>query len=102
MVIPSLLLKKLYTLGSLNNAGAGVQFSIKNRLADGELSGVRSLSIDGRAIALDTVKLREDNGNERLASQIDSEHPVAFPLRAAVTIQTAVPALAKGKHEIEI
>ena len=34
MTIPSLLLKKLYTLRSLKNTGEGAQFGIKNRLGD--------------------------------------------------------------------
>jgi len=38
MLIPSMLLKKLYTLGSLKNTAAGVQFAVKNRLSDTELT----------------------------------------------------------------
>ena len=34
MFVPSLLLKQLYTFGSLKNIEDGIQFSIKNRLND--------------------------------------------------------------------
>ena len=44
MLIPSLLLKKLYTLGSLKNTSEGVAFSIKNRLSDAELVGLRTVA----------------------------------------------------------
>ena len=42
-----LLLKKLYTIGSLKNVNGSVEFSIKNRLSDAEFVGRRSLRIDG-------------------------------------------------------
>jgi hydroxymethylglutaryl-CoA reductase (NADPH) len=102
MMIPSLLLKKLYTLGSLKNTPAGVQFAIKNRLSDGELIGAAGIAIDGHPVALATVVLGLDDGRQTPVSQVDAAHPLPFPLRAVVTIQTAAPHLAKGKHEIEI
>ncbi|HLY20030.1 MAG TPA: hydroxymethylglutaryl-CoA reductase [Bryobacteraceae bacterium] len=102
MMIPSLVLKKLYTLGSLKNTSAGVQFSIKNRLSDGELVSVRSVVINGTAAAPDKIRLTLAGGREIPASQVDNAHPLPFPLRAIVVIQTGAPALAKGKHQIEI
>ena len=39
MFIPTLLLKKLYTLGSLTNVERGVRFGIKNRLSNAEIIG---------------------------------------------------------------
>jgi hypothetical protein len=36
-MIPNLLLKRLYTVGSLKNSGGGAQFAIKSRLRDAEL-----------------------------------------------------------------
>ncbi len=102
MMIPSLVLKKLYTLGSLKNAAAGVQFAIKNRLSDAELTGLRSIAINGAPVSLEKVRVTLDDGREIPASQVDEGHPLPFPLRSMVTIQTGAPALAKGKHEIEI
>src|SRR5580704_3560888 len=102
MMIPSLLLKKLYTLGSLKNTAAGVQFALKNRLSDGELVGVHSLAINGNPVALDKVRLSLAGGREVSASQVDAAHPLPFPLRSIVTIQTGAPALAIGKHQVEI
>ena len=47
MFIPTLLLKKLYTLGSLTNVEQGVRFGIKNRLSSVEITAVLSVVIDG-------------------------------------------------------
>ena len=47
MMIPSLLLKQLYTFGSLQNSDEGVQFSIKNRLSDAILIAIQSVEFDG-------------------------------------------------------
>ncbi len=38
--IPSALLNKLYTVGSLKNTETGTQFAIKNRLTDATLIGI--------------------------------------------------------------
>lgn len=102
MIIPSMLLKKLYTLGSLKNAEAGVQFSIKNRLSDAELVGLRGLAVNGLPIALDRVSLRLSDGRTVSAAHLGADGPLAFPLRAVVTIQTPLPPLPQGKHEIEL
>lgn len=102
MIIPSMLLKKLYTLGSLKNADEGVQFSVKNRLSDAELIGLRNIAINGAPVALDRVSLVLSDGRTLSPDQISASNPIAFPLRATVTIQTPLPALPLGKHEIEI
>ena len=102
MMIPSLLLKKLYTQGSLKNTAAGVQFALKNRLSDGELVGVESIAINGDPVALEKLLLGLEDGSAMPVSQVDAAHPLPFPLRSVITIQTGAPHLAKGKHQIEI
>ncbi len=102
MMIPSLLLKKLYTLGSLKNTPEGVQFSIKNRLSNAEILGLHSLALNGSPLTLEQVRFDLEDGSEMRVGQVDAAHPLPFPLRSVVTIRTAAPALAKGKHQIEI
>ena len=46
-LIPSMLLRQLYTFGSLKNTGRGIQFAIKNRLSDAEVTELQRVSIDG-------------------------------------------------------
>ncbi|MCC7162313.1 MAG: hydroxymethylglutaryl-CoA reductase [Anaerolineae bacterium] len=102
MIIPSMLLKKLYTLGSLKNAQDGVQFAVKNRLSDVELVGLRKIAVDGKEAPLDSLRLTLGDGRVLTPSQITSAAPLAFPLRSSITVQTKLSPLAKGKHELEI
>ena len=102
MLIPSMLLKKLYTLGSLKNADQGVQFAVKNRLSDAELTGLKSIAIDGKPIALNEVALELADGKTMKPDQISAANPIAFPLRATVLLQTRLAPLPVGMHEIEI
>ena len=48
--IPSLLLKQLYTFGSLQNVATGVRFALKNRLSDAQLTGLTSVKINGQEV----------------------------------------------------
>ena len=102
MTIPNLLLKKLYTLRSLKNTCAGAQFAIKNRLSDAELVGVRSIAIDGKAMALDDIRLDLADGRTLSPTDVNTDHPIPFPLSSVVTVQTGEAALPVGKHEIDI
>jgi hydroxymethylglutaryl-CoA reductase (NADPH) len=102
MLIPSMLLKKLYTLGSLKNAERGVQFAVKNRLSDAELTGLRSIAIDGQPVTLSEVTLELADGKTLKPDQISAANPIAFPLRATVLLQTRLAPLPLGMHEIEI
>ncbi len=47
MKIPSLILKQLYTMGSLENVLGGVRFGLKNRLSDTTVTAVSGVAIDG-------------------------------------------------------
>ena len=102
MKIPNILLRKLYTTGSLKNADGGAQFALKNRLSDAELVGVSTLAIDGKTLALDDVRLEVQDRGVLAPTELDAAHPLPFPLRSIVTVRTGGPALGKGKHQIEI
>ena len=102
MLIPSMLLKKLYTLGSLKNTDRGVQFAVKNRLSDTELIGLKSVAIDDQPISLSEVTLELADGKTLQPDQISAATPIAFPLRATVLLQTRLAPLPLGLHEIEI
>jgi hydroxymethylglutaryl-CoA reductase (NADPH) len=101
MFVPSLLLKQLYTFGSLKNGERGIQFSIKNRLSDVQLTGLRGIRIDGREIPLHDLLLRTGDGDFH-PHQVTADKPVEFPVRSILEVVAKTPALALGKHEIEI
>ncbi|MBZ5609207.1 MAG: hydroxymethylglutaryl-CoA reductase [Acidobacteriia bacterium] len=102
MTIPNLLLEKLYTSRSLKNTSAGAQFAIKNRLSDAELVAVDGIAIDGRAVALDHVRLGLTDGRALAPAEVDAAHPIPFPMSCIVTVQTEEPELSLGKHEIDL
>ncbi|GIV61166.1 MAG: hydroxymethylglutaryl-CoA reductase [Rhodothermaceae bacterium] len=102
MFIPSLLLKQLYTVSSLENTDAGVRFSLKNRLSDAELTGLTNLRIDGEEIPLERVRLQLDEGTTLAPEAISPENPVPFPLRKVVHLIVDHPPLPPGKHTLEL
>lgn len=102
MIIPSMLLKKLYTLGSLRNTDGGVQFAVKNRLSDVDLVGIKKIAVDGKDVPFDTIQLVLNDGRVLTPAHVSNTAPLAFPLRSSITVQTKLPALPKGKHEIEL
>lgn len=102
MKIPSLLLKRLYTFGSLQNANNGVQFSIKNRLSDAEFTGLSSLTINEKKVPQGVIHIDINNGNKFAVSTISDTNPVSFPLKTILNFHVGLPELEIGKHNIEI
>jgi hydroxymethylglutaryl-CoA reductase (NADPH) len=100
-MVPSLLLKQLYTFGSLQNTEQGVRFSIKNRLSDAEVTELISVRIDDKTIPLDALKIQLDDTTLD-PDDISKDAPVAFPLRETLDIVAQTDPLPTGKHEIEI
>jgi hydroxymethylglutaryl-CoA reductase (NADPH) len=101
-LIPSMLLRQLYTFGSLKNTERGVQFAIKNRLSDAEVTELQRIAIDGQVVPRDAITL--DLGDSALLTpdQIAADQPIAFPLRKILTVRANVAPLPHGKHKIEI
>ncbi|MEZ4848075.1 MAG: hypothetical protein R3B93_05515 [Bacteroidia bacterium] len=102
MLIPSLLLKQLYTFGSLKNVEDGVMFSLKNRLSDATLLGVNSLTLGDQEISMDKVRIVLADGTHLKPDQISKSNPIDFPLRATLDIYADTEQLSQGKHKIEI
>ena len=102
MNLPGSVLRKLYTLGSLRNTETGTQFVLKNRLTDAEVTALHGITIDGGPVSLDQVRLRLSDQTVLTPSQVDSSHPIPFPLRSVVTIHAATQGLETGRHKIEI
>jgi hydroxymethylglutaryl-CoA reductase (NADPH) len=102
MIVPGPLLRKLYTAGSLRNTGTGAQFVLKNRLSDAEVTALCGIKIDGGHISLEQVRLGLADQRELTPAQVDTAHPLPFPLRSTVTVHTAMPELKHGPHEIEV
>ena len=101
--IPSLLLKQLYTFGSLENTPTGVRLALKNRLSDTTVTGLEEISIDGRPADLGRSTLALPDGRRVAARSISEANALDFPLRRIVAIDLeGFPALDKGNHEIAL
>ncbi len=101
MKIPGLILKQMYTLGSLENVEDGVRFSLKNRLSNATLTRLAEVRIDNRPVPLDRLSL-EMSGNRVAASEISPTSAMAFPLAKVVNIHARTEQLEKGQHEIAL
>jgi hydroxymethylglutaryl-CoA reductase (NADPH) len=102
MKIPSLILKQMYTLGSLMNAPDGVHFSLKNRLADATLTQLSEVRINGNQVPLDRLSLGFDDGPRLAATAVGPDSVLEFPLRRVVRIHARVDPLPRGTHEIAL
>jgi hydroxymethylglutaryl-CoA reductase (NADPH) len=100
--IPSLVLKQLYTFGSLENLSCGFRFALKNRLSDASLTGLDRLSVDGEDIPLETVRLELGDGRQLRPAEVSVGTPLPFSLAQHVRIICDGRALAIGKHTIDI
>ena len=102
MSIPGLVLKRLYTLGSLRNVAGGVQFSVKNRLSDAELTGLHSIRLDGKEVPRQAVTVRLVDGRALAPDGITADRPVPFPLRAVLIVDITTDPLGTGLHEVDL
>ncbi len=103
MRIPSMLLKQLYTFGSLRNSGEGVAFKIKNRLTDVTLTGLLGVKIDGQPVPLEQIVLQvEDEAGTVLTPAQLKMQPLVLPLRQVVEVVMKIAPLSSGKHKLEI
>lgn len=102
MKIPSLVLRQLYTNGSLTPTADGVAFRLKNRLTDAKLTALQSVTVDGREVGADDLTLSLDGGETLRASEVSSTSPVDFPLRRVVTVGVPGVQAGEGVHEIRL
>lgn len=101
MKIPSLILKQLYTFGSLENSPEGVRFTLKNRLSGASLVGVTALRVDGAQVPLERVRLELGDGDSVAATDVSAGRPLPFPLRRQVHMLWQGATLEDGSHELD-
>jgi hydroxymethylglutaryl-CoA reductase (NADPH) len=100
MKIPALILRQLYTFGSLANTVGGARFQLKNRLSDARLRRLRGLRLDDEELAPADVRLVLEDGREFGADGLPDELP--FALRDTVTVIAEGRELAPGQHRIGV
>ncbi len=102
MEIPSLVLRQLYTFGSLQNHNGGVRFSLKNRLTDVELTGLKEIVIGDERIAAENITLTLDDGTTLRPGDISETQPLAFPLRQTMHVDVNGMKLDEGSYDLTI
>ena len=102
LAIPSMILKRLYTFGSLENTADGYQFNVKNRLSDAELTELTGIKIDKQVVDKAQITLSLGDGRSFQPTQITADNPIPFPLRQIVNIHIHGTPLAEGKHDLEL
>jgi hydroxymethylglutaryl-CoA reductase (NADPH) len=102
MIVPKLVLRQLYTRGSLRNVPGGIRFSIKNRLADARLLSVDKIAVDGATIPLEDVYLDLGDGQQVPAIDIGESGGVDFPLKQVIHLFMRHTPLSEKKYPIEI
>jgi hydroxymethylglutaryl-CoA reductase (NADPH) len=101
-LIPRMILRQLYTRGSMENLPDGVTFEVKNRLTDVTLTGIKSITVNGRTIPYDDLTLTLDDGRVMTPHDISKDNPLEFPLRKTMRIAAKGNPLEKGKYKVEI
>ncbi len=102
MAVPSILLKQLYTFGSLKNSNGGVSFSLKNRLQNALLTEIIHVKLNGKEVPLEHITMDFGGGVLMKPSDISKEKPVDFPLRKSFDLIAQTKPLEVGKHNIEL
>lgn len=102
LAIPTLLLKQLYTFGSLKNGRRGVRFALKNRLSDAQITGLHGVRINQKEAPLQAITLELEDGQTLPPGDLTPQSPLTFPLRRTLHIICAIDPLPQGKYEIEV
>jgi hydroxymethylglutaryl-CoA reductase (NADPH) len=100
--ISPIILKKIYSIGSLKNIEDGVSFNIKNPMREAFITGVSFISINGNEVPLTDLTLR-NNGTRLKANEINENNSLPFPMGQDVEFHARINALNKNtEHEIAI
>ena len=103
MFVPSMLLKQLYTRGSLANTESGLQFLLKNRLKDAKIKELLSIKINGVEFHPDNISLKVGTNDALPVAELNAKGDLDFPLRSvAQFLIDHDEELPYEKHEIEI
>jgi hydroxymethylglutaryl-CoA reductase (NADPH) len=99
-----MLLKLLYTRGSLRNLpdGTGVAFSIKNRLDTVRLTGMQQVQVDELVVPAANIRLDLGGGDVRPAAEVDATQSIELPVGQSLTFLLDMPALPEGLHQLRV
>lgn len=76
MFVPSILLKQLYTHGSLTKTDNGVSFALKNRLKDATLKELKWISFDGEKVPSHKISIQSSNDSDISFKALNGGHAI--------------------------
>ena len=103
MFIPSILLKQLYTHGSLTSIPGGVKFLLKNRLKDASLKQLLSISVDGKEVASEKISVQVGPDEILSFAELNAGEDIDFPLKSSLGVFLHLgESLNNEKHTLSI
>jgi hypothetical protein len=101
--IPGFIARQFYVAGSLRNTDSGWELKAHNPMGNGVLTGVGQMSVDGHAIAPETVTAQRSGEPEAIRAQdVSKTKPVNVSKGDQVTLQVNGAPLAPGDHRLEV
>ncbi|TQV76605.1 hydroxymethylglutaryl-CoA reductase [Aliikangiella marina] len=86
MFIPKILLRQLYTRGSLNSTDNGFCFMLRNRLKDATLESIKSITLNGKDIPESSIQLKVGKADPISIAELNDGANIDFPLRANIKV----------------
>ncbi len=100
--LPGFVLRRLYVAKSLRNTPHGVQFTLRNRLGTGSLTGVDGIEVDASAHPAGDLTVLPSVGEPRPGDGITGDKPLAVASGATVTFRLNGVHLAAGRHSVRL
>jgi hypothetical protein len=95
-------LERLFTWESLENTERGVEFELKNRLVEGELTAIGGGTLDDEDVPPEDIRLELSDGSVVEATEVSEADPIPFDLAETVQVVADIPRLRKGTHKLGV
>ncbi|RDV24177.1 hydroxymethylglutaryl-CoA reductase [Alteromonas aestuariivivens] len=103
MFVPKMLLRQLYTHGSLTKTPDGICFTLKNRLKDAVIREIQFVSLDGEIFSPDQILVQTGSESQIKASELNQRGPTPFALREEITLTLQIDAeVSPEKRNLEV
>ncbi len=97
MVVPTVMLKRMYVKGSLRNTSHGFQFALKNRIAPATIVEIGEVHAAGQTFGPDVIKIHL-RSHARPAKGINEQSPLKFDINEIALIEVEGKPLPLGEH----
>ena len=98
-MFPSYVLNNLYVKGSLKNSPTGFQFTIRNNIDSGTVTGLAPITIDSGSINPDKISIKFKDKQIR-ADQITNDAPLYVYVMSEIQFLVDAEPLQPGTHQL--